>query len=51
MFLADLKPPITAGRAWESGIVNLSVADAIVVVLMIAVFVIAILIPLSGGKR
>ena len=51
MYLADLTPPISAGKAWVSGFINVSVADVIIIVLMIVVFILAVSIPLSGGKK
>ncbi len=49
--MADLTPPIHAGKVWESGFINLSIADLIVILLMIIVFILAVSIPLSGGKK
>ncbi|QQE78749.1 hypothetical protein [Alicyclobacillus sp. SO9] len=47
----QLVPPIHAGPAWQYHFLNLSVADMIVVGLMIVVFALAILLPFPGHKE
>lgn len=49
MTLDQLQPPIRGGWAWQFHWLNLSVADIIVVGLMVVVFIIAIAIPFPGG--
>ena len=44
----DLNGP---GHYLEWGVVQISVANAIVIVLMIVVFVAAILLPFPGGRK
>jgi len=48
---SGLQPPIIAGPAWQYSFFNLSVPDLIVVGLMIVVFVLAVVIPFSGGRH
>jgi len=46
----QLQPPIHAGWAWQYAWLNLSVADLLIIGLMIVVFVAALLIPFRGGR-
>ena len=43
-----LRPPLAAGQAWQFAWLNLSVADMIVVGLMIIVFVLALVMRWPG---
>ncbi|MCY0900618.1 MAG: hypothetical protein OWU32_00340 [Firmicutes bacterium] len=51
MNLIGLRIPIAAGPSWQYSFFDLSIPDLIVVGLMIIVFVLAILIPFSGGHH
>jgi len=51
MNLTGLHIPIAAGPSWQYSFFDLSIPDLIVVGLMIIVFVLAIVIPFSGGHH
>lgn len=51
MNLIGLHIPIAAGPSWQYSFFDLSIPDLIVVGLMIIVFILAILIPFSGGHH
>lgn len=48
---AGLHIPIAAAPSWQFAFLDLSIPDLIVVGLMIVVFVLAIVIPFSGGHH